>query len=549
MQKHIIYIFLLICSIQIVSAQADTLEKGNITLVRPYRPKIQESIKKAITPLPETAMVSMPPFTYTFNSIEPNYQINTPGYKAVNLPQEKLSSLNGNFTKLGFGNYNSPFLEVSLNNLRSRNWMLAANARHYSLNGKNQSRKYSNNQLHFVANYTGDKSISGAVLLYNRDAYRYYAHESNKTDTLPKGALYNPYQNIQLNTFTSSKAFDSTQLYYRLDLKLDNMIRSKEVNEQCMFVNVNLKKIVRGNLLKTDFLIDIDQYINQNKKYNRNFIKLQPEYHFTAENFKAIFGLNAIMLNQNRDTANANLFQFYPKLTLEYTIAKKYKVYTGMWGDWEKYTLKNIYEVNPFISPNIKLDNNKNFNLHIGAKGHINNNLDLSIEARYTNMDNLVMYTVDSTYLHAMDLIIVSAGVRRLILNAHYHVGNKIDIYSSLIISNYKLSDTIITRASQLPTFVWKNNFSYKLGDKVYMNLQLNYTGARYLVKYDKTSKEYNNILMKPYADISLNADYRYSKYVSMFLNINNVISNKYVKWYGYPVVGINAQIGITITL
>ncbi len=544
MQKHIIYIFLLICNIQFVFAQADTLEKGHITIYRPYKPKIQESIKKAITPLPETALVLMPPFSYTFNSIEPNFQINTPGYKAINLPQEKLTALNGNFTKLGFGNYNSPLLEVSFNNLRSRNWTMAANARHYSLNGKN---KYSNNQLHFAGNYTGDKSISGGVLLYNREVYRYYAVA--KPDTFSKAALYNPYQNIQLNTYTGSKTFDSTNLYYRLDLKYDNLVRSKEVNEQCLILNGNIKKIVRGNLLKTDLLLDVDQYINPREKYDRRFFKIQPEYYMVSNKFKAILGFNAILLNQNRDTANPNLFQFYPKIILEYIIAKKYKIFTGLWGDWEKYTLKNIYQVNPFISRNIKLDNSKNFNLNLGVKGHINNDLDFGIEAKYTNMDNLVIYTLDSTYLHAMDLIQLSAGVKKLILNLHYHWDNKLDIYSTINLYSYKLTDTIITKASQLPTFEWKNNFTYKLGEKLYMNLQLNYTGARYMVKYNKISKQYDNELMKPFTDINLGADYRYTKYVSMFLNINNIISNKYIKWYGYPVVGINAQIGITITL
>ncbi len=547
MQKHIIYIFILICNIQFANAQADTLEKGHITIVRPYRPKIQESIKKAITPLPETALVNMPPFTYTFNSIEPNFHINTPGYKAINLPQEKLSALNGNFTKIGFGNYNSPLLEVSLNNLRSRNWMLAANARHYSLNGT--TSKYSNNQLHFAATNTGDKNISGAVLLYNRDAYRYYATGSDKTDTFPKGALYNPFQNIQLNAFAGSKIFDSAKLNYRLDLKIDNMIRSKDVSENCMFLGGNIKKIVRGNLFKTDLSMDFDSYINQYNKYNRNFYKIQPEYYLVANNFRAVIGFNAILLNQNRDSATPNQFQFYPKLNLEYIIAKKYKIFTNMWGDWEKYTLKNIYQVNPFISPNIKLDNSKNFNFNLGMKGHINNDLDFGVEARYTNMDNLIIYTLDSTYLHAMDLIPVSAGVKKLIFNIHYHRGTKFDIYSAINLSNYSLTNAVITRASQLPTFEWKNNFSYKLGDKLYTNLQLNYTGARYMVRYDGVNKLYNNILMKPFTDINLSADYRYTKYVSMFININNIISNKYIRWYGYPVAGINAQIGVTITL
>jgi outer membrane receptor protein involved in Fe transport len=53
---------------------------------------------------------------------------------------------------------------------------------------------------------------------------------------------------------------------------------------------------------------------------------------------------------------------------------------------------------------------------------------------------------------------------------------------------------------------------------------------------------------MDAYADLNLGVEYRYSKNVSAFINFNNILNNKYERWYRYPVYGFNMLGGLTLT-
>jgi hypothetical protein len=51
---------------------------------------------------------------------------------------------------------------------------------------------------------------------------------------------------------------------------------------------------------------------------------------------------------------------------------------------------------------------------------------------------------------------------------------------------------------------------------------------------------------MKGYFDGNISVDYRYSKVLSVFLNLNNFTASKYARWYNYPSYGFSAMAGLT---
>jgi outer membrane receptor protein involved in Fe transport len=46
--------------------------------------------------------------------------------------------------------------------------------------------------------------------------------------------------------------------------------------------------------------------------------------------------------------------------------------------------------------------------------------------------------------------------------------------------------------------------------------------------------------------DINLGVEYRYNTRVSAFLQINNLASQQYYRWYNYPVQPIQVMAGVT---
>jgi hypothetical protein len=53
---------------------------------------------------------------------------------------------------------------------------------------------------------------------------------------------------------------------------------------------------------------------------------------------------------------------------------------------------------------------------------------------------------------------------------------------------------------------------------------------------------------IKGAVDLNLSANYAYSKYFNIFVNVNNMASFKYQRYYNYPSYGIQALGGLSFT-
>ncbi|HRE97245.1 MAG TPA: TonB-dependent receptor, partial [Flavobacteriales bacterium] len=95
----------------------------------------------------------------------------------------------------------------------------------------------------------------------------------------------------------------------------------------------------------------------------------------------------------------------------------------------------------------------------------------------------------------------------------------------------------------------------YDLYDKIIVRADVFFVGQRYgrsLVVVDGGEQlEGQNIWayrLKPFVDANLGVEYRYTKRISAFLNVNNIAASRYQYWYKYPVQSINVMGGFTVS-
>ncbi len=69
----------------------------------------------------------------------------------------------------------------------------------------------------------------------------------------------------------------------------------------------------------------------------------------------------------------------------------------------------------------------------------------------------------------------------------------------------------------------------------------MTYTGSRKALADDGYQS------LDAYADISLGVDYRYSKILSFWIQVNNLTATRYMQWYNYPSYRINAMAGASL--
>jgi len=56
-------------------------------------------------------------------------------------------------------------------------------------------------------------------------------------------------------------------------------------------------------------------------------------------------------------------------------------------------------------------------------------------------------------------------------------------------------------------------------------------------------------ITLKGYVDLNLGLEYRYTKILSGFVRLNNILGTRYQAWNQYPGMGFNVLFGFTYAL
>ena len=92
---------------------------------------------------------------------------------------------------------------------------------------------------------------------------------------------------------------------------------------------------------------------------------------------------------------------------------------------------------------------------------------------------------------------------------------------------------------------------NYNLYDKFLVNLSAKIETGRKAKVFEsgENIEEKNGQYAKPLGpiiDINLGFEYRYNTRVSAFLQINNLASQRYYRWYNYPVQTIQIMAGVT---
>ena len=113
------------------------------------------------------------------------------------------------------------------------------------------------------------------------------------------------------------------------------------------------------------------------------------------------------------------------------------------------------------------------------------------------------------------------------------------------VMNYYSYSLTIAAQYSR-PTFTTQWNIGYNMSDKFLWKAQVYTNNKRETAVLTSTGLVQETL--KGFVDLNLGLDYRYTKNISLFINLNNLANNQYERWVNLPVYGFNVLAGLTVT-
>jgi len=472
-----------------------------------------------------------------------DYSINPPRFdakvKIPTMPIDSIAPILANYAKLGAGNYGTVLGEVYLTNKRSKSLSYGAHVKHLSSSkGSLMNSGNGHDLVEFFGSKYGKVNSWNGHASYSNDRYRYYGLP--QVDSINnKDSIKQTYQLFHAGINTNKIAIGD-KFTYNTGLDVYYLNTKRKANElELMWNGKGTYKLNDTRFAGLDASIS-----NVNKAdsstSNRFLLMIKPTYKLVEENWDLTVGAS---INYSSDTLKgSNGLHLYPAIHGNYNlIPGRITIFAGIGGGMDKNTYRTFVQQNPYLGSNVPLhQSSRKLDLYIGSSGNIDNHVSYKVSMGYKSYANQYFFTNSSSDSSQFTVLYDKAGVFSIDGGLFYDLHSDWRISANILYNSWKTD--VQAQAWHRPSFQSSLGIQYNLKRKIYFNAEMYYISGIQGINLA------NNHVVKlsDIADLSLKSEYKFSNSFSAFLELNNILSQKYQRYLYYQVKGFNALVGLT---
>jgi hypothetical protein len=516
-------------------ANDTTIKATTIEITQIYQPQIKQAVKETYTPTLPPREAALARFDYNIPSQTVNYAYKPMPLQPLAMGSDTTSKGFKNYVKAGLGNLRTIFLDAGFNQLAAKNVETFVHFGLLSQKGALPYQKQTLASLNAMAIYQQPKyNLLFDIAAHHHNFYQYGYDQAalpNKIagkQTLSGGSV---------TTRFFDKGFDNNGFRKVANVGLSYYTGSIISSQAAVFGQVGLDKKWDSSLLAT---IAIEANTTQLNApfYNVNnsfaSLKIGAKYNRDKVSLKAYL---LPTIGQNQNTFLLNDIEFKYKLSdLKATIGM------GLKGSLVQNTFQQLFEINPFISsfPSAQTHTNEIFLLSEKSLGH---HLSFTGKVSWWQHENFATF-INPSFVDPekmMVLYIPKVNALSLQLGMRYQVGNNLSVGGQLAMFRF---NNIVGNAKvwHTPSFRLNGDMQWNPLKDLSITAYMAYVGGNYAI-----SPTYQTIKLKAFVDMGFGAEYIAWQKISLFLNCNNLLNNKYQRWQAYQVYGINIYGGVRL--
>lgn len=518
-----------------LSAQ-NTVGDEDVDVVSGYNPVLANAVKENFeASLPDNKAVVEP---QTYNIPIDFYQIpyQPVKVKPIRLPSATPEEIDNVYVKAGFGTQLTPLAEVYLNSDRNKKYTYGLFAKYISSNGKVENQNY--NDLRVGGNtkfYFDDKYSLPINAFYSRNSLYYYGYNPDDT-TFEAKDVRQVFNNYGADVGFHNIGDNPLDMDFGIKAGFDGITDANKYSEIHPFINVwGEKKQKNKSVAGLALSFETFKYKGPTE-YDNLLTGLKPYYKMINDDWSLNVGI------ETKVDKESNAF-FLPDATFSYDLAGDKFVFVAAWvGHLQVNSFANLVKDNPFIVDTLIFKNTPIQEISAGLRGSTNGNFSFDIKGYQKIAQDMPFYVTDSADTKRFDVVYSNANIWGGKLELSYFNVDRFRFTGS--INAFKFSEiAALDKPYHRPTMEWTLSGLYQFNRKLSMTADIFGVNHSYALLPDDTESE-----IKGAVDFNLAANYVYSKYFNIFLNVNNLASFKYQRYYNYPSYGIQALAGISFT-
>jgi len=519
------------------------IENVEIKIVKERQITLPEANRNFDKVPPRASEPIKPPITYDFKSVNFQPPPITMQLRPLKLKQEGESRVYGGYLRAGFGNYISPLLEAYYNTTRDKNKLLGAHLYHRSsdrgpVDGRNSGSGTSSLNV-FGKTFNDAIALSGNVGYENRSTH-FYGY--------PEGASFSPASIKQ--SFNLFKLYgdltnaSNTDFSYKLGAGFSHMSDKRSAKEtQFDLVFRSAYKLNDDQKIN----IDADYTMINRKDANvdvgaRNLFVVTPSFQFEpVEDLKVRAGFKVAYEN---DTIDSKDLHVYPDIEASYPITPSIDVVASLTGGIDKVSLQTLSYENMWLAPNVPIfHTNRAIEFAGGIKARLGSKVSAHAGVSMATLKNYYYFINSATDASEFDVVYDRGeGTRRVNLFLAMAYAQSEMAKFMLRADFYGYQTGTLEEAWHRPTYRVTANGSYNVYNKILLSADIIAQGG--MKAWDPVTDK--TVKLDAAFDLNFKAEYLFSQSFSIFVQLNNIVANKYPLFLNYPARGFQATAGIT---
>ncbi|MFZ9718743.1 MAG: hypothetical protein ACO3BD_05255 [Chitinophagaceae bacterium] len=445
--------------------------------------------------------------------------------------------LKHNYFSLGAGNFRGLSSDALITFLQNDHSRLQLKANTISQRGPIPLQQYRNSAVSLDGSTQLKQLTLYGKLGYRNDQYFLYAPDPSNA-SLPKDSMSRNFSDIHVNGGISNGRIEKVDIRYLPSFDLhffSDQLGNAETNA-AIDLPVE-KKIMRQFTLMVHGKADFTHFRSANNAtFNNHLYWINTALGIDQPNLKGKLGI--------QPTWNNGTMMLLPDMQFDVPLRS---ASTTLTFGWVAHLRKNNYQwviaQNPFASPPATPFNTRTSQAFIGLKGKIINKVNYRITSGYTQMNDAALFVNNTLRPSRFDM------VREAYINAIHTFGEisyvqqeKFDVRATAELYRFLQVRTYDKAFHMLPFRFQSHVRWYPINAMVVKADFFIWRGPQVLALPNTVARLGNAY------DVNIALEYKTSSVLTLWLQGNNLLNNRYQRWNGYEVLGLNVLGGIRLT-
>jgi len=528
--------------------QGQETNKGKtIDVTSTFKPVLREASKINFNATEPAVDTTKPRLNYNIPAQNLFFTYQPAGVHPVALRVDSLNAWQySNYIKAGIGNIHQPFVKAGFSFGDGKRTFFNIFANHYTSKGELDFQKNSQTSVGAAATYKTTKNLewNGSLGFRSDDYYLYGYKPDSLAKNFTKDDLKQRFQTIEGKIDFRNLSPTEFGLNYHPSIRVSGFSDNHDPkgSETNTVVNLPLEKTF-GEKFAFDIgaTADLTNY-KYGDKSNKKSIQNNLYQVATAVSVKT----NNLYLHAGiLPSWDQKTFHMLPNIMADITTNdKKFTLQLGWVGYYNKGSYQRFASINPWLAQPDSLLNTRAIDLFGGIKGSLGDHFSYSAKLGLVTYHNMPLFVNDTVTAEGGKSFRIRYEPKMNDLQLHsevgYTIGEQFSATAGLTFNNYFNLEREKDAYGLIPIELNAAIRWQLLKDLWFYSELWTWSKPKYLTRNGDSFKGDNAF------DLNAGAEFRITKNFNLWVQLNNLLNNKYQRWNQYEVFGFSILGGIT---